>query len=306
MRALAIATKFVLTLGLSLPLAACVTTDGGDDGIESPRGPLGKADAPGTCVAEDGGDHCGGKSDGACWCDDLCAEYGDCCGDKQPVCDGVDPGPTLCMADATCDDGQFCDHSQCLSNCPPGNFCPAVCWGACADIPPSPQCPDVCEAVCAGEPEPPLPPGCPLPGCACDDPPPTPDTCEGSCGGKSDGACWCDDLCSNYGDCCDDYEAQCTEPVDVCEAIVDDFLAETAQIRSCGADAECGQVLSGTSCGCTNNWVARADADLSTWEALRQTANDEGCPIPGGISTCDCPAADGFACVEGTCTWNYL
>ena len=275
MRLPAIALELLLAVGASLSLAACVTADGSDDGIESPRGPLGKADAPGSCVAEDGGDLCGGQSEGACWCDDLCADYGDCCGDKQPVCDGVETGPTLCMSDATCGDGQVCDHSQCLSNCPPGNFCPAVCWGACADEPTPPP------------------------------PPPLVDTCEGACGGKSAGACWCDDLCAQYGDCCDDYDAACTEPVATCDDIVEDFLAETADIRSCTAADECGQVLSGTSCGCTRNWVARTDADLSTWEGLRQTANDQGCSIPGGISTCDCPPADGFACVEGTCTWNY-
>lgn len=307
----------IATFGLATALGACVGADvendasaiadgGASEPDSSDRGPLGKADAPGSCMADDGDDFCGGKSDGACWCDDLCASFGDCCGDKQPVCDGVDPGPTLCMSDDTCDAGQFCDHSECLSNCPPGMFCPAVCWGQCSDAPQPPQCPDVCEAICAGEPEPPLPPGCPLPGCACDDPPPNPDTCEGACGGKSEGSCWCDDLCSTYGDCCDDYDAACSEPVVTCETIVADFLAETTEIRSCTADAECGQVLSGTSCGCTRNWVARTDADLDTWQGLRDDAFENGCEIPGGISTCDCPAADGFACDAGTCTWNYL
>jgi hypothetical protein len=34
------------------------------------------------------------------------------------------------------------------------------------------------------------------------------------CGGKSSGNCWCDDLCTDFGDCCDDYESAClgTEP----------------------------------------------------------------------------------------------
>jgi hypothetical protein len=295
--------RLLLVFGFAFGLGGCVGSDAdpvSDAGAE--RGPIGKADAPGSCAGDDGEDFCGSKSDGACWCDDLCATFGDCCGDKQPICDGVDPGPTLCMSDDTCDDGEFCDHSECLSNCPPGMICPAVCWGACV---PEPSCPDVCAAICAGEPEPPLPPGCPLPGCVCD-PPEDPNSCEGACGGQSEGGCWCDELCSTYGDCCDDYEAECTEPVDVCEAIVDDFLAETSEIRSCSAASECGQVLAGTSCGCTRNWVARADADLGEWEALRDAAFDNGCSIPGGISTCDCPAADGFACDDGTCTWNYL
>ncbi|MCA9620613.1 MAG: hypothetical protein KC731_16435 [Myxococcales bacterium] len=32
---------------------------------------------------------------------------------------------------------------------------------------------------------------------------------EGSCGTKSAGNCYCDDLCAGLGDCCSDYEAVC-------------------------------------------------------------------------------------------------
>lgn len=31
------------------------------------------------------------------------------------------------------------------------------------------------------------------------------------CGGKSSGNCWCDELCSYYGDCCEDYEDECVD-----------------------------------------------------------------------------------------------
>ena len=247
-------SRALVVLGLAFGLSACMEAEPqGDadpslDDAASERGPLGKVDAPGSCAAPDGDDFCGGKSDGACWCDELCAMFGDCCGDKQPVCDGVDPGPALCMSDATCEAGEVCDHSECLSNCPPGLFCPTVCWGQCQD---------------ASEP-----------------PPADPNTCEGACGGAAEGNCWCDDLCSTYGDCCADYEAECAEPVQSCEAIVEEFAAETAEIRSCTAAAECGQVLAGTSCGCTRNWVARADADLAEWEALRDTAFENGCGPP--------------------------
>jgi hypothetical protein len=34
-------------------------------------------------------------------------------------------------------------------------------------------------------------------------------SCEGHCGGEAPGGCFCDDLCTTTGDCCDDYEAQC-------------------------------------------------------------------------------------------------
>jgi hypothetical protein len=52
--------------------------------------------------------------------------------------------------------------------------------------------------------------------CSSDQPPPTQpppgETCEGSCGGKSPSGCWCDDLCSQYGDCCGDYPQVCGDP----------------------------------------------------------------------------------------------
>jgi hypothetical protein len=70
-------------------------------------------------------------------------------------------------------------------------------------------------------------------------------------------------------------------------------------------DAECGQVLKGTSCGCTRDWVARLDADTAEFWALVDTANELGCELPF-ISTCDCPATDGYACSGGICTWNYI
>ncbi|MBW2524465.1 MAG: hypothetical protein JRI23_09830, partial [Deltaproteobacteria bacterium] len=31
------------------------------------------------------------------------------------------------------------------------------------------------------------------------------------CGGKGLGECYCDDQCEQWGDCCADYEATCTE-----------------------------------------------------------------------------------------------
>lgn len=302
MRAASFASKIFMTLGLSLAVGACVTAESEPDTSSAARGPIGKADAPGSCADVDGGDSCGGQSDGACWCDDLCLSYGDCCGDKQLVCDGVDPGPTLCLSDNSCEDGDFCDMTQCLSNCPDGMICPAVCWGACEEAPQPPQCPNVCDAICAGDP-PAIPEGCPTPQCAC--PEPEGGSCEDACGGQSDSTCWCDDACSGYGDCCEDFEEACAEPVDVCEELIVAYEAETAEIRSCSDDADCGQVLTGTSCGCSRNWVARNDADISTWEDIRSQANDEGCTI-GGISTCDCPATDGFECDAGVCNWNYL
>lgn len=46
-------------------------------------------------------------------------------------------------------------------------------------------------------------------------------SCKDSCdsGFSSASSCWCDDLCSGYGDCCVDYAAQClAPPVPACQA----------------------------------------------------------------------------------------
>jgi hypothetical protein len=38
-------------------------------------------------------------------------------------------------------------------------------------------------------------------------------TCSGLCGGAAQGeACWCDDQCQAYGDCCPDYTQVCNAP----------------------------------------------------------------------------------------------
>jgi len=202
--------KFSLLVSLFFILVACDTNPGGDEGsvVEPERGPLGKADAIGSCAASDGGDYCGGPSlEGNCWCDDQCDEYGDCCSDEPAVCD---PEPEI----------DFCLHDE--------------------------QC----------------------------------------------GSGYCD------------YEEACLQPD--CDALVEAFFAETAEIRSCDEATDCDQVLTGTSCGCTRNWVARSNADIDLWETLRDDALEAGCQLSGTISTCDCPAADGFACSEGVCGWDYL
>lgn len=91
-----------------------------------------------------------------------------------------------------------------------------------------------------------------------------------------------------------------------CDTFQIEFDAEVKEIRSCTMDDECGVEMKGTSCGCTRNWVARKDADLSDFEELVALADQLGCDLPF-ISTCDCPAAEGFACSNsGICTWNYL
>jgi hypothetical protein len=77
-------------LGLCAALVAC--NGGSDQGPDKPEvnnGPAYKGDAPlsGSC-RDGGGDHCGGRSDGQCWCDDSCELWGNCCADRADVCGG--------------------------------------------------------------------------------------------------------------------------------------------------------------------------------------------------------------------------
>lgn len=92
-----------------------------------------------------------------------------------------------------------------------------------------------------------------------------------------------------------------------CDDVVAEFAAESATIRTCVEPSECGQVLTGTSCGCTRNLVARNDADTTAFYALMAEANEmEGGTCDLGLtSTCDCPEAYGFDCVDAVCTWDY-
>lgn len=84
-----------------------------------------------------------------------------------------------------------------------------------------------------------------------------------------------------------------------------DVQNELFALRACSSDAECGTEVQGSSCGCTRNLVVRRDADLARIKALlEETIGGKACF--GGATTCDCPAADGFACRQGLCTWNYL
>lgn len=96
----------------------------------------------------------------------------------------------------------------------------------------------------------------------------------------------------------------CTEKGcgDACESIEAERQAELAKVQQCTTAADCGQQISGSSCGCTRNLVARNDANLDHYLELQKSAS-EACGIGG--STCDCPAADGFACKNQRCTWNY-
>jgi hypothetical protein len=118
-----------------VPGGECLTLDsysfvsGGAGGAGS-GGAAGSGGGGGSCLNDAGGDFCGGKSADGCFCDDLCEQFGDCCPDKNQVCDGAGGsggagsggaagsggGGQSCLADGggdfcggKSDDGCFCD-----------------------------------------------------------------------------------------------------------------------------------------------------------------------------------------------------
>ncbi|TVQ56518.1 MAG: hypothetical protein EA377_02100 [Phycisphaerales bacterium] len=52
-----------------------------------------------------------------------------------------------------------------------------------------------------------------------------PFTCEGFCGGSAPGGCWCDDLCGEFDDCCEDVCDACPD-LDFCDPGIDPYTCE--------------------------------------------------------------------------------
>lgn len=109
-----------------------------EEEIANERGDSAKTS--GSCATPKG-DTCGGKAkNGSCWCDELCAQYGDCCSDVGDTC-----GTNECTLgdDTTCGEGQTCNAILCKKLCPPG-MSQNECCGPhyCADAP----APELCLA----------------------------------------------------------------------------------------------------------------------------------------------------------------
>lgn len=104
-------------------------------GVAEPASERGLALADG--VVGSCADACGEATlDGNCWCDEVCLEHGDCCGDKVDVCGGDAPDPlipVLCEVVEDCPIGLMCDRSACYSGCRDGDECDDACLGMCTE-----------------------------------------------------------------------------------------------------------------------------------------------------------------------------
>ncbi len=106
------------TLAISLCLLFVACAPGPERSERDRLERLSKGDAPvGSCV-----DACGGEADsGACYCDDLCDRIGDCCDDREAVCNDKCE-PVVC--DLWCENGfkvgdDGCEFCECNDECEP-------------------------------------------------------------------------------------------------------------------------------------------------------------------------------------------
>ena len=122
-------------MALALSLAGCSETTEPTPEAATVRTAIGKADLSGSCAATSG-NHCGGPSDGNCWCDELCSAIGDCCGDRVAVCETGEP--------AACEGGQvqttmtFAAASNGMECATPKDHCVTLDSGACPLLSPLP------------------------------------------------------------------------------------------------------------------------------------------------------------------------
>jgi len=184
---------------------------------------------------------CGGFAGIQCADGLICVDVpGDGCDPPQ----GADCGGMCVPAPTSCD----------ASDCGPAPGAPTIeCWDGSTAGP-------VCDLTDDGS--------CGWTIVQCPDAPAGP-TCAGACGGAaSGGQCWCDDLCSNYGDCCDDYEAECVDAGPDCgdeecqsgEACVITVM-QTGLVHTC-AEIPAGCEDGDPSCACMGDEVCTGAFDL--------------------------------------------
>eukprot|EP00639_Heterosigma_akashiwo_P013286 CAMPEP_0206369746 /NCGR_PEP_ID=MMETSP0294-20121207/5488_1 /ASSEMBLY_ACC=CAM_ASM_000327 /TAXON_ID=39354 /ORGANISM="Heterosigma akashiwo, Strain CCMP2393" /LENGTH=885 /DNA_ID=CAMNT_0053816575 /DNA_START=279 /DNA_END=2936 /DNA_ORIENTATION=+ len=190
------------------------------------------------------GVYCGGKSAGACWCDSACTSYGDCCSDYAEKCAEPTAQPTTTLEPSTTrpatTDSPTKVHTEVPTDAPTDDASTKIPTEAPTNAPTAVPTKEPTEASTKVPTEAPTnaPTAVPtkepteaptnVPTNAPTTPPtkaatiqPTSgptvniETCGENgvyCGGKSAGACWCDSLCTSYGDCCSDYTEKCAQP----------------------------------------------------------------------------------------------
>ena len=195
-------------------------TGGDADDVDQPDAATGTTDVAVTDTADDGDgavvipdscvDHCGDFDFGAtCNCDEACAGAGDCCDDYMNICqlvpDVIDAGGDSDATGGSCvgQCGEYIgsDTCNCDDQCADFDDCCAdygdVCKAPPADTDDADASVEDTESDAGGG------------------------SCADQCGMWTGGACNCDSLCVDFGDCCDDYAALCLAEPDAAETADD-------------------------------------------------------------------------------------
>jgi len=248
---------------------------GGDDDDDAPGGDDGAGDdGAGSCDGACGSD----QPQGACYCDAVCATNGDCCDDYQAKCGGGDDGGSNDGGNnddgGSNDDGGGDDGGNAAGSCAgqcggQGSdgicYCDNLCTGngdCCGDY----------ESQCGGSDDGGNGDGGGDPGDGGgDDGAGDPGdgggdagdgggagSCAGHCGGAgSDGVCYCDDACTESGDCCEDYGTECPSGA---PAEDDDVFAAADEVEHPTGELFSGKIDDN---GQTAIWLNEIDPELA-------------------------------------------
>ena len=254
----------------------------------------------GSCVGK-----CGAYDAAAsCQCNSACAAAGNCCGDYAAVCAGPDDAGATDAGPADAGPSDSVAGTSCVGKC--GKYVSGAvcqCDSGCA------QYDDCCEdyaTVCeadedtvqtdagpqdagpqdAGQPDVGEPDGGGV------DAGGGGPTCAGVCGKFVSGAsCQCDSQCSQYGDCCPDYDKLCSGEGCKEDKDCDDTLECTDDKCESG---KCTHPPKADHCVIENNCYKEGETGDSACQKCESKTDAEAWTAQPG-ATCD----DGSACTEG-------
>jgi MYXO-CTERM domain-containing protein len=197
------------------------------------------------CVGECVND-CGGCPAPDPWCGDLLCNADEDCGS--------------CPGDCPCGAGESCVEGECVActaDCQEKECGDDGCGGSCGECSEDMECIDGLCVEPAG-------------------------SCDGFCGEQA-GNCYCDELCFENGDCCDDVCDFCSE-LEGCGECVPDCL-----------DKECGDDGCGGICGVCDGGVCIEDVCVAAAECGNGVVDD------GEECEADEDCAEGESCIDCLC-----
>ncbi len=259
--------------------------------------------------------YCGTQAPGGCWCDDQCQSYGDCCADVGTACgcipscppgvqcgdDGCGGSCGGCLPGESCVNGWCTPSGGCVPNCVGKQCGDDGCGGSCGTCPSgqqcdaSGQCMTSCVPDCAGK-------QCGSDGCggSCGTCPSGQQCdasgqcapiayCAGACGGQSKIAlCYCDSLCTQYGDCCPDYQTTCGG------GCVPDCAGKQCGDDGCGGSCGTCQALPGCTAG--GDVTGNGSTDVADVQCTILAALAELGTIPAPACLAGVPGAEDLNC----------